>query len=136
MKTSLKTGFAQFSLPAQKKGGSNIWGGGLQSHHRPPGPYSPFNETKKDKLFFKQLRGSYLFLTNPVRVTLTKNRNILGKNPLPVSLFTYYSLKIKFAPFLKSWPATIPCKTRTIEWATKLLINKKGKGRKRAREKD
>ena len=33
-------------------------------------------------------------LTNPVRVTLTKKGNILGKNPLPVSLFTYYSLKI------------------------------------------
>ena len=33
-------------------------------------------------------------LTNPVRVTLPKKGNILGKNPLPVSLFTYYSLKI------------------------------------------
>ena len=33
-------------------------------------------------------------LTNPVRVTLTKKGNILGKNPLPVSTFTYYSLKI------------------------------------------
>ena len=33
-------------------------------------------------------------LTNPVRVTLTKKGNILGKNPLPVSMFTYYSLKI------------------------------------------
>ena len=33
-------------------------------------------------------------LTNPVRVTLTKKGNILGKNPLPVLLFTYYSLKI------------------------------------------
>ena len=28
--------------------------------------------------------------------------NILRKNPLPISLFTYYSLKIKFVPFLKS----------------------------------
>ena len=26
----------------------------------PPGPYAPLNETKKDKLFFKQLRSSYL----------------------------------------------------------------------------
>ena len=41
-------------------------------------------------------------LTNPDRVTLTKKGNILGKNPLPISLFTYYSLKIKFVPFLKS----------------------------------
>ena len=32
--------------------------------------------------------------TNPVRVTLTKKGTILGENPLPVSLFTYYSLKI------------------------------------------
>ena len=49
-------------------------------------------------------------LTNPVRVTLNKKGNILGKNLLPVSLFTYYSLKIKFSPFLKCQPATIPCK--------------------------
>ena len=41
-------------------------------------------------------------LTNPDRVTLTKKGNILGKNPQPISLFTYYSLKIKFVPFLKS----------------------------------
>jgi len=34
----------------------------------------------------------------------------LGKNPLPISPFTYYYLKIKFVPFLKSQPATIPCK--------------------------
>ena len=33
-------------------------------------------------------------LKNPVQITLTKKGNILGKNPLPVSLFTYYSLKI------------------------------------------
>ena len=33
-------------------------------------------------------------LKNPVKITLTKKGNILGKNPLPVSLFTYYSLKI------------------------------------------
>ena len=56
----------------------------------------------------------------------------MGKNPLPI-LFTYYSLKIKFVPFLKSWLATIPCKGKTIKWATKLLIKKKGEG-KRERE--
>ena len=36
-------------------------------------------------------------LTNPVRVTLTKKVTFWG-----ISLFTYYSLKTKFAPFLKS----------------------------------
>ena len=29
---------------------------------------------------------------------------------MPMSLFTCYSLKIQFVPFLKKWPATIPCK--------------------------
>ena len=46
---------------------------------------------------FKDISFRYLILdilTNPVTVTLTKKGNILGKNPLPVSLFTYYSLKI------------------------------------------
>ena len=64
-----------------------------------------------------------------------KKGNILGKNPLPVTLFTYYSLKIKFVPFLKSKPATIPCKRKTIKWATKPPIKKEKKGKKRAREK-
>ena len=43
-------------------------------------------------------------LTNPLIVTLAKKGNILGENLLPVSLFTYYSLKINLplAPFLKS----------------------------------
>ena len=41
-------------------------------------------------------------ITNPDRVTLTKKGKMLGKFPLPISLFTYYSLKIKFVPFLKS----------------------------------
>ena len=41
-------------------------------------------------------------LTNPDRVTLTKKGKILGKNLLPISLFAYYPLKIKFVPFLKS----------------------------------
>ena len=35
--------------------------GGLQPPLAPPGPYAPLNETKKDKLFFKRLRSSYLF---------------------------------------------------------------------------
>ena len=62
MKTSLKTGVAQvLSCYPQKMGGSKIWGGGTAAPpHRLPGPYAPLNETKKDKLFFKQLRSSYL----------------------------------------------------------------------------
>ena len=59
------------------------------------------NKFFKDRSFQRYLLLD--ILTNPVRVTLTKiNVNILGKNPLGISLFTYYSLKIKFAPFLKS----------------------------------
>ena len=49
---------------------------------------------------------------------------------------TYYSLKIKYVPFLRSQPATIPCIRKAIKWARKLLIKKKGKGKRRAREKD
>ena len=66
------------------------------------------NNNFKDRSFQQYLVLD--ILTNPVRVTLTKKGNIVGKNPPPVSLFTYYSLKIKFSPFLKCQPATIPCK--------------------------
>ena len=66
------------------------------------------NNNFKDRSFQRYLVLD--ILTNPVRVTLTKKGYIVGKNPLPVSLFTYYSLKIKFSPFLKCQPATIPCK--------------------------
>ena len=66
------------------------------------------NNNFKDRSFQRYLVLD--ILTNPVRVTLTKKGNIVGKNPPPVSLFTYYSLKIKFSPFLKCQPATIPCK--------------------------
>ena len=61
MKTSLKTGFAKFSLAAPPKWGAaeNLGGGGC-SPPRPSGPYAPLSETKNDKLFFKQLRSSYL----------------------------------------------------------------------------
>ena len=65
-----------------------------------------------------------------------KKGNILRKNPRPISLLTYYSLKIKFVPFLKSYPATIPCKGKTIKWATKPPIKKEKKEEKRASEKD
>ena len=40
-----------FSCCPQKMGGSKIWGSP---------PFAPLNETKKDKLFLKQLRSSYL----------------------------------------------------------------------------
>ena len=63
MKTSFKTGFAQiFSScpPPPKWGAAENFGGGGCSPPRPPGPYGPLNETKNDKLFFKQLRSSYL----------------------------------------------------------------------------
>ena len=66
------------------------------------------NNNFKDRSFQRYLVLD--ILTNAVRVTLTKKGNIVGKNPPPVSLFTYYSLKIKFSPFLKCQPATIPCK--------------------------
>ena len=66
------------------------------------------NNNFKDRSFQRYLVLD--ILTNPVRVTLTKKGYIVGKNPPPVSLFTYYSLKIKFSPFLKCQPATIPCK--------------------------
>ena len=59
----------------------------------------------------------------------------MGNNPLPITLFTYYSLNIKFVPFLKSKPATIPRKRKTIKWATKPPIKKEKKEKKRAREK-
>ena len=42
-------------------------------------------------------------LTSPVEQSYihTHKRNILRKNPLPISLFTYYYLQIKFVPLLK-----------------------------------
>ena len=57
MKMSLKTGCPNFLLLPPKNGGlPKIWGGGGL-----PGSYALLSETKKDKLFFKQLRSSYLF---------------------------------------------------------------------------
>ena len=54
------------------------------------------NNNFKDRSFQQYLILD--ILTNPVGVTLTKKGKILGKNPLPVSLFTYYSLRINL-PF-------------------------------------
>ena len=39
--------------------------------------------------------------TNPNTELLSEKSNILEKNPLLISLFTYYSLKSKSFPFLK-----------------------------------
>ena len=66
MKTSLKTGAAQiFSCcPQNTRELENLpgvgGGGGAAAPPSPHGLYAPLNETKKDKLFFKQLRSSYL----------------------------------------------------------------------------
>ena len=47
---------------------------------------------------------------------------------MPISMFTYYSLKTKFVTFLKRGPDD--------KVGQKLLIKEKGKENKRAREKD
>ena len=39
--------------------------------------------------------GGWIFFGN---YTFTKKRNMLGKNPLPILLLNYYSLKINFVP--------------------------------------
>ena len=54
--------------------------------------YKLINNNFKNRSFQRYLILD--ILTNPVRVTLNKKGNILEKNPLPVSLFTDYSLKI------------------------------------------
>ena len=54
MKTSLKLALPKFSLAAPIK-----WGAAVPLAS--PGPYASLNETKKDKLFSKRLRSSYLF---------------------------------------------------------------------------
>ena len=75
-------------------------------------------------------------LTNPGRVTLTHKKGIiLGKNPLPILLFQYYPLKIKFVSFLQSWSATIQCKRKTIKGATKPPTKKEKKSKERERSK-
>ena len=61
MKTSLKTGFAQiFSCCLPKMVGCRKFGGRRLQPPRSPVPNAPLNETKNDKLFFKQLGSSYL----------------------------------------------------------------------------
>ena len=47
------------------------------------------NTVSKDRSFRRYI--GLGILTNPDGVTLTKKGNILGKNPLPISLFTYYN---------------------------------------------
>ena len=45
-------------------------------------------------------------LTTPEQATFGE------KNPLPILLFTYYSLQIKFVPLLERKPAKISCKNK------------------------
>ena len=96
------------------------------------------NNVSKDRPFQRYLILDILTKPRQSYTPKIKKGNILGKNPLPISLFsTYYSvLKIKFVPFPKSQPATIPCKIKTIKWVTKAPIKKEKKEKKRAREKD
>ena len=101
------------------------------------GPLLVGYELTNNNLFKDRYFQRYLVLdvlTNPVSYTHEKG-NILGKNPRQFRMFTYFSLKIKFAPFLKSKPATIPWKGRRIKWATKLLI-KQDRPRKEESEKE
>ena len=86
------------------------------------------NNNFKDRSFQRYLILD--ILTNPVRVTLNKKGNILGKNPLPVSLFTYYSLSCPFPKKLASHNLVL---SKDIKWATKLLINKKGEVKKESK---
>ena len=69
-------------------------------------------------------------LTNPDIVTLKKKGNILGRNPLPILLFTYDSLKIKFVPLLKSCKPQFRAKKTILEVGNKTANEKKGKGKK------
>ena len=96
--------------------GSSVWAIKLVS-----------SNVSKDRSFQQYLAR---FGNSADRVTHKKPSNILGKNSLLISLFSYYYLQIKFVSFLRVWPATIPCKRKTIKWATTLDIKKKGKGKK------
>ena len=51
-----KLALPKFALAAPQN-----WGAAAPHPPPPPGPYAPLNETKKDKLFSKRLRSSYLF---------------------------------------------------------------------------
>ena len=61
------------------------------------------NNNFKDRSFQRYL--TLDILTNPVKVTLNKKGNILGKDPLSASLFTYYSWKINLP---LSWKVSQP----------------------------
>ena len=52
---------------------------------------------------------------------------------MPMSLFTCYSLEIQFVPFLKKWPATIPCKIDD-KVGKKTAIKEERKRKKRERQ--
>ena len=82
------------------------------------------NKVSKDRSFQRYLVLDILTNRDRVRVTFWE------KNPLPISPFTYISLKIKFVPFLKSSPATIPCKRKTIKVGNKTAYKKEGQRKK------
>ena len=65
------------------------------------------------------------------------SQRVSRNNPLPISLFTYYSLLIKFVPFLKNQPVTIPCKKKkmTSEQETEKKKGKETKESKREKSK-
>ena len=44
--------------------------------------------------------------------------------------------RIKFAPLLERKPAKISCERKTMKWATKLVIKRKAKGKRRERVKN
>ena len=74
-------------------------------------------------------------MTILIELQTKKTSNILGKNPLPILLFTYYALQIKFLSLLEKKPAKISCERKMIKWARKLAIKRKAKGKRRERDK-
>ena len=93
------------------------------------------NNNFKDRSFQRYLILD--ILTNLVRVTLTEKGNILGKNPLPVSLLTYYSLYWLICPFPKRLASHNSIQNKDDKVGNK-TANKQERQRKkkRAREKD
>ena len=60
---------------------------------------------------------------------------MLGKNPLPISLFTYYSLKIKFVPFQKKLASHNSMEKKDDKVGNKTAYKRERQRRKIEREK-
>ena len=60
---------------------------------------------------------------------------MLGKNPLPISLFTYYSLKIKFVPFQKKLASHNSMEKKDDKVGKKTAYKRERQRRKRERVK-